>query len=167
MASITSENIEDFLEFNPSEEHLSETGLVSGSGNYRINIRPDAISYRKKVIPVFDSETIREKIAFLIDCYTTFYEKLGNVEERLEIIEKQNMEILLFLSKEQSAVMASSTDTFTDINEEQMKAKIIEYYRSHPFVYPSDIAFEMNFDLRQVVKIINELLSSGEIEEAT
>jgi hypothetical protein len=165
MASVANKIIENFQDLD-LENQFVNTGLTSGSPDYRINLKNKIIStYGQKDTLDTNSEIIQEKIAFLIDCYTTFYDKLGNVEERLGIIEKQNSEILLFLSKEQNAVMVSSAECFAEISSEQMKATIIEYYRSHPVVYPSDIANEMNFDLRDVVKIIKELIASGQVEE--
>jgi hypothetical protein len=157
---------EDFQDFDPSEEKLSE--IISGSGGYRTQSNPNLwTSYKKETIPNFDSKYIQEKIAFLIDCYSIFYEKLGNIEERLETIEKKNSEILLLLSKGQDSTMTCSIDCIVDISADQMKEKIIEYYRNHPIVYPSDIANEMNFDLKDVVKIIKELIASGQVEEVT
>ena len=51
------------------------------------------------------------------------------------------------------------------MDENQMTEKILEYYKTHDVVYPSDIVSEYNFNLRQVVKITNDLLTLGTIEE--
>ena len=127
-----------------------------------------AITYSKDSISDNDFLLLTEKIAFIIDCYTTFYEKLGNIEDRLGIIEKQNKEILLLLSKEQTSVMAISagTESFIEMDAGEMKARIIEYYETHKFVYPSDIACEFNLDLEKVVSIIDDLISEGKVIEA-
>lgn len=39
------------------------------------------------------------------------------------------------------------------------------YYKKHKGVFASDIAFPYGFDLREVVKIIDELLEEGVIAE--
>jgi hypothetical protein len=161
MASID-ELIEEFPEFNPVAEQFSDNRWTE-----RNIFKKNLSIYRKSSTPEYDTENIREKIAFLIDCYTTFYEKLGNIEEQLDNIKKQNEEIHLLLSKGQNAVMVSATDCFVDLDDEQMKEKILEFYRDHPIVYPSDIAFEFNFDLEKVVEIINNLIEEGKVVETT
>lgn len=46
-----------------------------------------------------------------------------------------------------------------------MKDKILEYYETHEIVYPSDIAAEYNLDLREVVRIIDDLIRDGKVKE--
>lgn len=45
-----------------------------------------------------------------------------------------------------------------------MREKILEYYKTHEIVYPSDIAFEYDLDLREVVRIIDDLIREGKVK---
>lgn len=45
-----------------------------------------------------------------------------------------------------------------------MKNKVLEYYKTHEIVYPSDIASEYDFDLREVVKVVDDLIQEGKVK---
>lgn len=51
------------------------------------------------------------------------------------------------------------------LTDNELKEEILEYYKTHDIVYPSDIAFEKNYELKRVVRIISELLNEGKVKE--
>lgn len=104
-------------------------------------------------------------IAFIIDCYQTFYDKMNLVETRLGQIESQNAQILRLMGSDVGAPVQVVPSEFKEISDENMKNAILDYYKTHKIVFPSDIALEMRFDLKKVVSIINDLIASGEVEE--
>lgn len=108
-----------------------------------------------------------EKISILVDSVASFYKKIGEIEDRLKSIEDQNTEILLLLGKDDDGSMRFIEPDFVDISADQMKEQILEYYNSHKIVYPSDIAFECNFDLKEVVRIIDDLIKEGKVKEVS
>jgi hypothetical protein len=108
---------------------------------------------------------ISERIAFIIDCYQTFYDKMNLVETRLGQIESQNAQILRLMGSDVGAPVQVVPSEFKEISDENMKNAILDYYKTHKIVFPSDIALEMRFDLKKVVSIINDLIASGEVEE--
>jgi hypothetical protein len=134
-------------------ENLLTYPTESGSG---IPYKVSRLSYRDK------NEL---DITFIIRCYEAIYERIGEVENRMAFLEMQNKEILSLLSKNIGSPVHFIGENFVEIDDAQMKEKIIGYYETHKVVYPSDIAFEFNFDLKKVVNIINELISSGKVEE--
>lgn len=160
--AVVTHAIGESIEFDQmDDEIIFGKSIISGSVPTEY-IRP---SYKRDFISETEFNLLKENIAFIIDCYQMMYDKVGAIESRLNEIETQNREILSLLSKEQNVMMASSPEAFTEISAEKMRAIIIEYYKNHSVVYPSDIANEMNFDLRDVVHIVKELIASGEVEE--
>lgn len=156
------QTLDKSTEFGQFEDVLVDVNL-SGATPYYTS-RP---SYKKEIIPDIESLTTKEKIQFIIDCYAIFYERIMKIEDRLLAVETQNREILLLLGKGEEGVMRLVTDDFVEMSADQMKEKILEYYKSHMVVYPSDIAFELNFDLEKVVKTIDDLIREGRVVETS
>jgi len=52
------------------------------------------------------------------------------------------------------------------IPDEKAKKEILDYFKSHEVVYPSDIGTNLHLDMEQVLRVLDELKVEGAIMES-
>ncbi|HIJ07250.1 MAG: hypothetical protein XE11_1338 [Methanomicrobiales archaeon 53_19] len=89
-------------------------------------------------------------------CYAIF--------KKLQEIERQNQMILDIFQGEMGCEEANVSFADEGLTDEQVKERVLAYYQTEGESYPSDVAYELNFDLERVVNAVYQLEAEGVLE---